>query len=126
MNIKQVSEKHDISSDTLRYWERIGAIPAVSRKESGYRDYDAEDERWIHWTKCMRNSGVSIERIIEYIDLFKQGNHTIPARKALLKEQLAVIARHQKEIQEMYNALDEKIEHYEDHMLVYEGKLKNN
>lgn len=124
MNIKQVSEKYDIPADTLRYWERIGAIPRVSRNNSGYRDFDKEDEEWVHWTNCMRNAGVSIERIVEYIDLFKAGDSTIPTRKALLKEQLDVIATHLAEIQKMYDALDEKIEHYEEHMLDYEGKLK--
>lgn len=124
MNIKQVSEKYNISSDTLRYWERIGAVPPVTRNSSGYRDYDQEDEQWIHWTNCMRKSGVSIERIIEYIDLFKQGECTIQARKTLLKDQLDIIATHQTELQKMYDLLDDKIEHYEDQMLKYEGKLK--
>lgn len=124
MNIKQVSEKYNIPSDTLRYWERIGAVPPVARNSSGYRNYDEEDEQWVYWTNCMRNAGVSIERIVEYIDLFKTGNQTIMARKALLKEQLEVIARHQEELQAMYNLLDDKIEHYEDQMLKYEGKLR--
>lgn len=125
MNIKQVSEKYNIPSDTLRYWERIGALPSIVRNSSGYRDYDEEDEQWVYWTNCMRNAGVSIERIVEYIDLFKRGNGTILARKALLKEQLDVIVKHQTELQKMYDLLDDKIEHYEDQMLKYEGKLKN-
>lgn len=124
MNIKEVSEKYAIPADTLRYWERIGAIPPVKRALSGYRDYDDEDQEWVYWTSCMRKAGVSIERIVEYIDLFKEGDRTIPTRKALLKEQLEVIATRQAEIQKMYDTLDEKITHYEEHMLKYEGKLK--
>ncbi|MEQ7216552.1 MerR family transcriptional regulator [Enterococcus asini] len=124
MNIKEVSEKYEIPADTLRYWERIGAIPPVQRSASGHRDYDEEDQQWVYWTNCTRKAGVSLERIVEYIDLFKAGDQTIPTRKALLKEQLAVIKEHLAEIQKMYNALDEKITHYEEHMVEYEGKLK--
>lgn len=124
MNIKEVSEKYSVPADTLRYWERIGAIPPVNRSASGYRDYDQEDQGWVYWTNCMRKAGVSIERIVEYLDLFKEGEQTIPARKALLKEQLEIIAQHQVEMQKMYDALAEKIAHYEEHMLQYEGKLK--
>lgn len=40
MNIKQISEKYGISADTLRYWEKIGAIPNVKRNSSVYREYD--------------------------------------------------------------------------------------
>lgn len=124
MNIKEVSEKYEIPADTLRYWERIGAIPPVKRSSAGYRDYDQEDQEWLYWTNCMRKAGVSIERIVEYIDLFKKGAQTIPTRKALLKEQLKVIEEHLAEMQKMYDALEEKITHYEEHMLAYEGKLK--
>lgn len=72
MNIKEVSDKYDVPSDTLRYWERVGAIPTVSRDSRGYRNFDSEDLDWVYYTKCMRNAGVSIERIIDYISLFKR------------------------------------------------------
>ena len=32
MTIKEVSEKYNISADTIRYYERIGLIPHVPRK----------------------------------------------------------------------------------------------
>lgn len=37
MTIKEVSEKYGISQDTLRYYERVGMIPPVTRTaaESG-------------------------------------------------------------------------------------------
>ena len=44
MTIKEVSEKYDISSDTLRYYERIGMIPEVTRTASGIRDYQKSGE----------------------------------------------------------------------------------
>ena len=38
MTIREVSEKYHISQDTLRYYERIGLIPAVHRTAGGVRD----------------------------------------------------------------------------------------
>jgi DNA-binding transcriptional MerR regulator len=38
MTIAEVSEKYDLSADTLRYYERIGLIPRVNRAQSGNRD----------------------------------------------------------------------------------------
>mgnify|MGYP000208255768 CR=1 FL=1 len=43
MTIKEVSELYDISQDTLRYYERIGMIPPVTRTPSGIRDYQEND-----------------------------------------------------------------------------------
>ena len=45
MTISEVSKKYDISSDTLRYCERIGLIPYVTKNKSGIRDFHEEDCR---------------------------------------------------------------------------------
>nr|WP_057877995.1 MerR family transcriptional regulator [Levilactobacillus paucivorans] len=125
MKIKEVSEKFDIPADTLRYWEREGAIPPVTRNAAGYRDYDEEDLDWISFAKCMREAGVSIEYLIEYLTLFKQGDVTLQARKDLLHEQLATIAQRLDEIQHTYDLIKEKADHYEAYVEGYHGKLAN-
>lgn len=53
MTIKEVSEKYDISQDTLRYYERIGMIPPVTRTSSGIRDYQESDLGWVEHVICM-------------------------------------------------------------------------
>lgn len=124
MTIQEISRKYGISSNTLRYWERMGAIPRVNRDQNGYRDYDSEDEEWVYFAKCMRASGVSVERLVKYIDLFRQGDSTIPSRKALLQEQLDEINRKVDEMTEIQGILKNKVKNYEVQMLKYEGKLK--
>ncbi|MBX4266657.1 MerR family transcriptional regulator [Clostridium estertheticum] len=61
MIISQTSQKYDITADTLRYHERIGLIPPVNRNASGIRDYTEDDCNWVHFIKCMRSAGLSIE-----------------------------------------------------------------
>ena len=39
MTIKEVSERFGVSTDTLRYYERIGLIPQIARTAGGIRDY---------------------------------------------------------------------------------------
>ena len=57
MTIKEVSEKYGISSDTLRYYERVGMIPPVERTEGGIRNYGEDDIKWVELVLCMRNRG---------------------------------------------------------------------
>ena len=87
MTIKEVSEKFDITADTLRYYERVGLIPPVARNANGNRDYQENDVSWVEHTVCMRNAGVPIEALIEYVKLFQMGDATFGARLDLLKEQ---------------------------------------
>ena len=43
MTIKEVCEKYNLTPDTLRYYERVGVIPEVTRTAGGIRDYQEED-----------------------------------------------------------------------------------
>ena len=86
MKIAEVSRLYDISADTLRYYERVGLITGVARDASGIRNYSEEDCARIAFIKCMRGAHVSIEALIEYMQLFEQGDSTLAARKELLEE----------------------------------------
>ena len=61
MNIAEVSKKFGLTADTLRYYERIGLLPAVARNKSGNRNYSSIDCERIEFIKCMREAGLSIE-----------------------------------------------------------------
>ena len=124
MTITEVSKKYDLTADTLRYYERIGLIPSVNRNASGIRDYTEEDCNWVHFIKCMRGAGLSIEVLVEYVTMFQQGNSTIKARKELLIEQRSRLAENIKEMQQTLERLDKKIDGYEERVFVCEGKLK--
>jgi len=123
MKIAEVSERYGISADTLRYYERIGLIPPVNRNGIGIRDYSEIDLRRVEFIKCMRSAGLSIEVLIEYIALVQQGDHTIVARKEILKEQRELLAARMKEMQKTLDILDHKIEVYENAVLKKEKEM---
>ena len=121
MTIKEVSEKYGISCDTLRYYERVGMLPPVSRTAGGIRDYGKNDLSWVELVICMRNAGLPIETIIEYVKLFQMGDGTFKARLELLKEQRENLLEQKKQIELMLDKLNYKIARYE--VAVETGKL---
>jgi DNA-binding transcriptional MerR regulator len=123
MKIAEVSERYGISSDTLRYYERIGLIPPVNRCKSGIRDYRDIDGRRVEFIKCMRSAGLPIEALIEYVGLVQQGDQTIEARKDILIEQRELLAARMKEMQKTLDILDHKIEVYENAVLKKEKEM---
>ena len=125
MTIAEVSRKYDISADTLRYYERIGLIPPVPRTRGGLRDYGEESCGWIQLMKCMRAAGVQIEALIEYVDLFQQGDATLDARKALLVEQRDQLVSRMAEMQASLDLLNQKIDRYEQGMMTAEQQLRS-
>ena len=123
MRISKVSERSGISSDTLRYYERIGLIPPVNRNEGGIRDYNEIDVKRVEFIKCMRSAGLPIEALIEYYGLVQQGDQTIEARKEILKEQREQLVAKMEEIQKTLDLLDHKISVYEDIVLKKENEI---
>lgn len=112
MKINEVSKLYDISADTLRYYERIGLIPPVTRNESGIRDYSERDCGWVQFAKCMRTAGLSVESLIEYVGLFQQGDSTREARKEILIEERAKLVERMEQMQETLDKLNWKIDNY--------------
>ena len=122
MTIAEVSKKYDLTQDTLRYYERIGLLPEIPRTKSGIRNFDEESCKWVEFIKCMRNAGMTIESLIEYMTLFKQGKETVTARKQLLIEQREELLKKQQEIKDTIKRLDYKIELYKE---IEQGKRKD-
>ena len=110
MNITAVSKKFNLSTYALRYYERIGVLPNVTRNKSGIRDYSEADCRWVEFIKCMRGAGLPIEILIAYVPLFQQGDATKEARKELLVEQRDKLVDRIIEMQKAVDRLNVKIE----------------
>ena len=123
MKIAEVSKRYGISSDTLRYYERIGLIPPVNRNKIGIRDYSEIDVKRVEFIKCMRSSGLPIEVLIVYVGLYQQGDRTIEARKDILKEQRKKLVAKMQEMQKTLDILDYKIEVYEKAVMKREKEL---
>ena len=123
MKINEVSERYAISSDTLRYYERIGLIPPVHRNGGGIRDYNELDLRRVEFIKCMRSAGLPIEVLIEYVALVQQGDRTIEARKEILLEQRDLLVAKLAEMQKTLDLLNHKIDVYENALLKREKGL---
>lgn len=120
MNIAQVSEKFDVTKETLRYWERLRLLPEIPRNESGYRDYGEYELNWIFFIQAMRKAGVSIEALVEFVELYRLKTDTRAAQKQLLVEQRDKLEQQKREIEKTLNYLNYKLDNFENHVLNYE------
>lgn len=113
MTIKEVCAQYHISQDTLRYYERIGAIPSVHRTKGGIRDYTEQDLGYVENVLCMRGAGLPVEMVVKYTRLCEQGDETFIQRRDLLKEVREGILKQIEVCQKELDRLNYKIERYE-------------
>lgn len=123
MNIKKVSEQTGVSADTIRYYERIGLLPRVRRNKSGIRDFSEQDIATLEFIRCFRRAGMSVESLIEYMNLVEQGEGTEEARMHLLQEQRDKLDARIEELLATRNRMDYKIKNYQNKLLKKEDSL---
>ncbi len=123
MKISEVSKKYDISTDTLRYYEKMGLLPNVKKNSSGIRDYSEADLGWVEFIKCMRSAGLSIEVLARYIELFYIGDSTREERKNILIEERKKLIEKRDAIQTTIDRLEYKIDSYDKIMSEKEKEL---
>jgi DNA-binding transcriptional MerR regulator len=123
MTIAEVAERYGLSTDTLRYYERIGLLAPVPRTKGGIRDYGEIDLMVVGFVKCMRSAGIPVESLIEYMALLQQGETTREIRKAILQEQRKLLAIRIAELQDTMDKLDFKIANYDTVILEAERKF---
>lgn len=113
LTIKEVSEIMKISPYTLRFYDTKGLFPFVKRNERNIRIFTENDLEWVYVVQCLRDTGLPLLRIRQYIDMCVAGDQTIPDRLDLLKKQQCAVKMQQIELQERLDMVNYKILSYE-------------
>lgn len=62
-SIGEVVKKTGLSAHTLRYYEKEGLLPFVTKSSSGLRVYTESDLGWLTMIECLKSSGLQIKEI---------------------------------------------------------------
>lgn len=83
--IREVSQRFNLSSSTLRYYDKEGLFPFMQKKASGYRTFSEKDLACLELVQCLKSTGLSIKEIKQFFDLAVQGEGTVPERLRLFE-----------------------------------------
>ena len=120
-SMKQACEQTNLPYETLKFYCNQGLIPNVKRNSNNYRIFDENDIAWINSLNGLRNCGMSISEMKDYIKLCLEGESTIPERKEILAIKRQSLLEQQKLIQESIDYIDWKQGFYDD---VLSGKIE--
>ncbi len=110
--IQEVAEMTGVSAHTLRYYEKIGLLTDVGRQDNGHRRYIEDDLGWIHFLKLLRETGMSIQHMQQFMEFARQGDSTIADRIEVLTEHRCELAANIAQLQDHLEHLDRKIAYY--------------
>lgn len=112
-SISKAADKTGLSTYTLRYYEKEGLLPFVERTPSGTRCFKDSDFEWLAMIQCLKNTGMSIKDIKEFVGWCMEGDETLEKRLAMFNAQRKEVEARMTEFQSYLEKLDWKIAYYE-------------
>ena len=120
-SMKQACQKTGLTYDTLKFYCNEGLVPNVKRAANNYRIFDDDDIAWINSLFCLKNCGMSIQEMKEFLDLCAEGETTIPARLEILASKLEGLQKEMKRLQDSIDYVKWKQNYYHN---VLAGKVE--
>ena len=111
-SIGQAAEKTGLSPHTLRYYEKEGLLPFLQKSASGLRVFSQNDLNWLAMIECLKETGMPIKGIKQYIDWFIEGDNTLPQRLDMFKLQEKKIKEQLTQLQKNLDKIRYKIKLY--------------
>lgn len=106
--IKEVSKEYSLSQYTIRYYDKEGLLPFVKRDQFGRRVFSSEDMEQIGLICCLKETGMSIKDIKEYVDLYQ---------KKEFQEAKLLLINHRDDIVDRIKALEANLRIIEDNII---------
>ena len=112
--MKETCEKTGLSYETLKFYCNQGLVPNVKRDKNNRRTFDDRDVAWINSLNCLKNCGMSISEMKQYIDLCLVGESSIPERKEILAIKREALVEQLQQVQDCIDYIDWKQGFYDD------------
>lgn len=119
-SIQEVSRRTGLSTHTLRYYEKEGLLTGVERSVGGFRQYSDEDLEMLGLVCCLKNTGMSLREILRFVQLTREGEHTLKERVALLQEHRENVIRRISEMQKHLDKVTWKLNYYSEKLKDYQ------
>lgn len=92
-SIGELAEATDTKVETVRYYERIGILPAPKRTSGNYRAYSADHLARLSFIRRARDLGFTLDQVRALLALADQKKQDCGTVDALAREHLADVDR---------------------------------
>ena len=110
--IGQVSQMFNIPISTLRYYDKEGFFPNLKRS-SGIRRFGEQDIEALKVIECLKESGLELKDVKQFIEWATKGSSTYKNRKELFEKRKIAVEQEIKKLQKTLNILEYKCWYYD-------------
>ena len=110
--ISEAAARMGVAPSTIRYYDKEGLIPNIKR-QNGQRVFEDIDLRLLSLLTCLKNTGMPLKRIKEYVEMTKAGDSTLQERYQLIQDQRQFVLDQIEQLQYFLSELDFKDWYYQ-------------
>lgn len=85
LQIGELAQRAGVSHRTIHYYERMGLLRPAERQGVGYRYYDEQAVQRLEKIAALKNLGLSLDEIVQVIDLYFDDPSGIKGKEEVLK-----------------------------------------
>lgn len=112
-SVSEAAKRIGVAPSTLRYYDSEGLLPFVERSSGGIRMFKEDDFGWLEIIECLKQTGLPIKEIKEFIDWCLEGDSTIVKRLDLIEHQREIVENKIEKLKDTLRLLDYKCWYYE-------------
>ena len=112
LTVSTLGAEVGLSAATVRYYERLGLLPAPTRTAAGYRQYREDSVERLRFIKSAQRVGLRLREIGELLAICDQGLCPCGHSEALLRQRMAEIDAQVAELQAVRGELARVVEQY--------------
>ena len=113
-SMKEACALTHMTYENLKFYCNEELVPNVKRDKRNYRVFDDHDIQWILSLNCLKNCGMSISEMKEYLALCLKGESSIPERKIILEQKKEALLASIQKLQEAVDYIDWKQNFYDE------------
>ncbi|KAB2494289.1 MerR family transcriptional regulator [Priestia endophytica] len=111
-SISEVAKELNLTTYTLRYYDKEGLMPFVERTPNGTRLFKESDIDALKIIECLKATGMPIKEIKDFIDWCSDGDSTLQQRYDMFMERKANVEAQMEELKKTMEVIEHKCWYY--------------
>lgn len=111
--ISEVERMLGIPVTTIRYYDREGLMPNVTRSEGGQREFSDDDIKLLQVIECLKRTNMPIKDIRRFTHLLAEGDQSLEERRQMFYERRETVREQIEGLKAVAELIDRKCAYYD-------------
>ena len=115
MNVSQLARRAETTAETVRHYTDVGVLRPTRNPDNGYRQYNRDDLRRLHFALQARSLGFTLADIGQLITASESGTSPCATTRALIEQRLREVEQRIHDLQHLSARMQQALDAWSEH-----------